>query len=80
VAVLTIIAGGLLLWLGHGSIATKASRYAPGVGAGLLALGFWTVVVRPAWVRLTADAYAEQFVGAIDVLAVERAGLAVASE
>jgi len=29
---------------------------------------FWLFVVRPVRVRLTADAYAEQFVGAIDVL------------
>jgi hypothetical protein len=80
VAVLTIVAGGLLLWLAGGTFATKAGRYTPGIAAGLLALVFWLLVVRPAWVRLTADAYAEQFVGAIDVLAADRAAAASGSD
>jgi hypothetical protein len=75
-AVSTIIAGGLLLWLAHGTVAAKAGRYAPGVVAGLLGLAFWTLVVRPAWVKLTADAYAEQFVGALDLLVADRAATA----
>lgn len=29
-------------------------------------------VVRSCWVRMTADAYAEQFVGAVDILHDER--------
>lgn len=69
IALLTIVAGALLLSLAAGTLSTKAGRYAPGIGAGLLALVFWLFVVRPAWVKLTADAYAEQFVGAIDLLA-----------
>jgi hypothetical protein len=71
VAALTVIAGGFLLGLAGGTLATRTGRYVPGIGAGLLALAFWFAVVRPAWVRLTADAYADQFVGAIDVLAAE---------
>jgi hypothetical protein len=73
VAVLTIVGGGLLLWLGGGALATNAGRYAPGIAVGLVALAFWLFVVRPAWVRLTAEAYAVQFVGAIDILAADHA-------
>jgi len=44
------------------------ARYGPGAVVGVLALLFWIFVVTPNWVRLTADAYADQFVGAIDIL------------
>jgi hypothetical protein len=72
-AVSTVIAGGLLVWIAHGTVAARAGRYAPGLVAGLLGLAFWTLVVKPAWVRLTADAYAEQFVGALDLLIADPA-------
>lgn len=73
VSVLTIVAGGLLLWLEHGTIGARVDRFAPGLVAGLIAVWFWVAIVRPSWVRLAAAAYAEQFVGAIDVLATDRA-------
>jgi hypothetical protein len=67
-ALLTVLAAGLLLWLAGGSLSQRAARYGPGAGAGLLALLFWVFVVTPSWVALTAKAYADQFVGAIDIL------------
>ncbi len=73
VSILTIIAGSVLLWLEHGTLGSRVDRFAPGITAGLVALWFWVAVVRPSWVRLTADAYAEQFVGAIDIVAADRA-------
>jgi hypothetical protein len=73
VALLTVVLADLLLWLAGGSFSAKEGRYIPGIAAALIALGFWLLVVRSAWVKLTADAYAEQFVGAIDVLATEGA-------
>jgi len=73
VAVMTVVAAGVLLWLADGSLSQRAARYGPGAGVGLLTLVFWLVVVRASWVRLTANAYADQFVGAIDKLHDERA-------
>jgi hypothetical protein len=70
-ALLTVLAAGLLLWLAGGSLSQRAARYGPGAGAGLLALLFWVFVVTPSWVALTAKAYADQFVGAIDILHAE---------
>ncbi len=67
-ALLTVLAAGLLLWLAGGSLSQRAARYGPGAGVGLLALLFWVFVVTPSWVALTAKAYADQFVGAIDIL------------
>jgi len=67
-AVLTVLAGGLLLGFAHGTLSGRAGRFGPGVGVALVALVFWIAVVRPGWVRLTAEAYAVQFIGAIDVL------------
>jgi len=67
-AVLVILAGGLLLSLAGGSLSERAARYGPGAAAGVLALVFWIFVVTPSWVKLTAEAYADQFVGAIDIL------------
>jgi hypothetical protein len=67
-AVLTILAGSSLLAFAHGTLGERATRFGPGIGAGLIAVVFWVAVVRPAWVRLTAEAYADQFVGAVDVL------------
>jgi hypothetical protein len=71
VAASTVAAAGFFLWLADGSLTQRAARYGPGAGAGLLMLAFWVFVVKPGWVRLTADAYADQFVGAIDVMAAE---------
>lgn len=65
---LTVVAAGLLIWLADGSLSERAGRYGPGAGAGLLALAFWVFIVKSGWVKLTADAYADQFVGAIDIL------------
>jgi hypothetical protein len=67
-ATLTILVGGPLLAFAHGTLSERAGRYGPGVAAGVIALVFWLAVVRPAWVRLTAEAYADQVVGAVDVL------------
>ena len=72
VALLTVVVGGFLLWLADGSVAERAARYGPSIGVGLVMFGFWLGVVRPCWVRMTADAYAEQFVGAVDILHDER--------
>jgi hypothetical protein len=33
---------------------------------------FWWLIVRPQWVRLTANAYADRFVAAIEKLYDER--------
>jgi hypothetical protein len=71
---LTIIVAGLLMTLADGSLAERAARYGPGAAAGVLALLFWIAVVTPSWVKLTADAYADQFVGAIDILHAEPPG------
>ena len=68
---LTVVAAGLLLWLANGSFSERTARYGPGAAAGLLALAFWILIVKPVWVKLTADAYADQFVGAIDILHVQ---------
>lgn len=68
IAALTVIVAGVLLLLADGTMAQRVARYAPGVGVSLAALVFWIAVVTPNWVRLTADAYAEQFVGAVDIL------------
>jgi hypothetical protein len=65
---LTIIVAGLLMALADGSLAEHVARYGPGAVVGVLALLFWIFVVTPNWLRLTADAYADQFVGAIDIL------------
>jgi hypothetical protein len=70
-AVLTIIVAGLLVALADGSLSDRAARYGPGAATGALALLFWIFVVTPSWVRLTAEAYADQFVGAIDILHAE---------
>lgn len=70
-AALTIILAGLLTALADGSLAERTARYGPGAAAGILALVFWVAVVTPNWVRLTADAYADQFVAAIDILHAE---------
>jgi hypothetical protein len=67
-AVLTILVGGSLLAFAHGTLSERAARFGPGIGAALIAIVFWVVVVRPVWVKLTAEAYADQVVGAVDVL------------
>jgi hypothetical protein len=68
VAVVTAIGAGLLVWLEHGVISTRAVRYGPGGAVSVLMLVFWLVVVRPGWVRVTAEAYAEQLVAGIEKL------------
>jgi hypothetical protein len=65
---LTIIVAGLLMALADGSLGEHAARYGPGAAAGVLALLFWIFVVTRSWVKLTAEAYADQFVGAVDIL------------
>jgi hypothetical protein len=68
VAIITLVASGLLLWLTHGTFGTRVSRFVPGGAAGLLMLAFWSLVVSRDWVRTPADAYADQFVAAIEQL------------
>lgn len=65
---LTIIVAGLLMALADGSLAERAARYGPGAAAGILALLFWIFIVTSGWVKLTAEGYADQFVGAVDIL------------
>jgi hypothetical protein len=72
VAVLTIIAAGLALWLAHGTTSARIGRYAPGAAVAVAMLAFWLLIVKPSWVRVTAEAYADQFVGAIDILYAEQ--------
>lgn len=72
ISVLTIVVAGLLLALADGGLTERLARYGPGAGVGIAALIFWIGVVTPDWVRLTAEAYAEQFIGAIDILYADR--------
>jgi hypothetical protein len=68
VAALTVIASALLLLLTHGSLSARATHFGPGGTAGLLLLAFWLLVVTEDWVRTPAEAYADQFIAAIEIL------------
>lgn len=68
VAIITLVASGLLLWLTPGAFSTRASRFVPGVAASVLMLAFWVLVVSRDWVRAPAEAYADQFIAAIEQL------------
>lgn len=73
VAGVTLIAGGLLLWLTDETFPQRAAEFGPGIMVSVAMLIWWLVVVRPEWVRVPAEAYADQFVAAIDKLYDERA-------
>lgn len=73
VAVLTLAASGFALGVGHGDLSQRLVRFGPGAVASLAMLVIWAFVVRPDWVRVPAEAYADQFVAAIDQLHHERA-------
>jgi hypothetical protein len=72
VAGVTLLGAALAIWLADGSLSDRLTRFGPGAAVGLLMLGFWAFVVTPDWVRVTADAYADQFVAAINKLHDER--------
>jgi hypothetical protein len=80
IAALTVILAGALFALGDGGTSARVARYAPGAGVGLLAVLFWVFIVTPSWVKLTADAYTAQFVGAIDLLEAERSNEKAAAQ
>jgi hypothetical protein len=65
VAGLTLVASGLALCLAHGDLSERLLRFGPGAVSSLAMLVF---VVRREWVRVPAEAYADQFVAAIDQL------------
>jgi hypothetical protein len=71
VAVATCAICGVLFWLTSGSAAHRAVRFAPAAGVSLAMLAFWLIVVRRAWVKLPAEAYADQFVAAVEQLHAE---------
>jgi hypothetical protein len=68
VAIGTAILTLLLLILTAGPFTVRAGRYAPGLGLAVLLLLFWVRAVRPAWVRVPAEAYADRLLAAIDAL------------
>ena len=72
VAVLTLVVSGLAIWLTHGDLPHRLVRFGPGLAAALAMLALWALVVRRDWVRVPAEAYADQFVGAVDQLHFER--------
>jgi hypothetical protein len=72
VAFVTLVGCCVLLLATHGSSADRLGRYGPGLGVSLGVLALWVLVVTPQWVRVPADAYAEQFVGVVDQLHHER--------
>jgi hypothetical protein len=72
VAIVTLVASGLLLGLTDGDLAARTHRFLPSAAASLLMLVFWTFVVSRRWVRLPADAYAEQFVATVEQLYAEQ--------
>lgn len=74
VAGITLIASVLLLLIAAESLDERAARYAPAAVAAGLVLCFWIFVVREAWVRLPADAYARQLVESVEVLRTAKAG------
>jgi len=72
VAAATLIAAALALGLADGTLSDRVARFAPGGVVGLAMFCFWAFAVTPKWVRVTAEAYADQFVAAIDKLCDER--------
>jgi hypothetical protein len=72
VAAVTLAASGLALWLVHSDLSERLVRFGPGVSASVAMLGLWVLVVRRDWVRVAAEAYADQFVAAIDRIHHER--------
>jgi hypothetical protein len=72
VATITLIVSGLALWLAHGDMPHRLMQFGPGAVVSFAMLLFWSLVVSPAWVRVPAEAYADQFVAAIDALSDER--------
>lgn len=68
VCLITALAAALLLALASGHLSQRAGRYAPGLGVTLLGLAFWIFIVAPAWVKIPAEAYAEQLMESIELL------------
>lgn len=66
-----LVITGLLVLLGSGPVAHRATMYAPAAGVAVLSLALWLVVVSPTWARVPAEAYADRLVEAVDVLARE---------
>jgi hypothetical protein len=58
----------LLTLLATGTLAHKAARYGPAIGVSLLELALWIWIVRPQWVRIPAEAYADRLMEAVDLL------------
>ena len=47
---------------------TRASTAWSGIVVAVVALAFWLLVVRPSWVRVVADEYADRLLGAVEAL------------
>jgi hypothetical protein len=59
----------IALFAATGSTADdRLAKYLPAALAALAMLAFWIVIVRPAWVRVPADAYAQRLLEAAETL------------
>ncbi len=72
VALATAVGAALAIWLAPGHTSERFARFGPGGAVAVAMLAFWWLVVSSEWVKVTADAYAEQFVAAINKLYDER--------
>lgn len=73
-ALVTLVAAAVLLAVDSGEFGDRALRYGPGLVVALAALVFWWLVVKRAWVRVPAEAYADRLVEAVDSLKNEPVG------
>jgi hypothetical protein len=73
VALATGVLALVLLLLTSGPLASRATRYGPALGIGILELALFGIVVRPDWVRVPAEAYADRLLESVDVLRAQQA-------
>jgi hypothetical protein len=64
----TLVASLVLVITVDGDLANRAKHFAPGGAAAVAAIVFWVFVVKPSWVRVTAEVYADRLLEVPDLL------------